>query len=178
MRCDLFLFLKFYLLIIEINSDTWFLRSSICCCCSCTALTSGTTIDEITGDRHIETLLHNIGHKNGSQKMKLCITSVKDFQVIDIQDIIHCEASGNYSNFHFLNHPLICASKPIHEYETLLGDSNFVRIHKSFLVNLEHIKEYIRGEGGSVLLSNGHEVEVSRRKKDLLMERMKAYYKF
>ncbi|MBK8496304.1 MAG: LytTR family transcriptional regulator [Chitinophagaceae bacterium] len=160
MTCGIFLFLKFYLLI------TWFLRSSICCCCSCTALTSGTTIDEITGDRHIETLLHNIGHKNGSQKMKLCIPSVKDFQVIDIQDIIHCEASGNYSNFHFLNHPLICASKPIHEYETLLGDSNFVRIHKSFLVNLE------------VLLSNGHEVEVSRRKKDLLMERMKAYYKF
>jgi two-component system LytT family response regulator len=131
-----------------------------------------------TGGQHIETLLHNIGHKNGSQKMKLCIPSVKGFQVIDIQDIIHCEASGNYTNFHFLNHPLVCASKPIHEYETLLGDSNFVRIHKSFLVNLEHIKEYIRGEGGSVMLSNGHEVEVSRRKKDLLMERMKAFYKF
>ena len=66
----------------------------------------------------------------------------------------------------------------MHDYETLLEDAGFVRIHKSYLINLLHVKEYIRGEGGSVLLSNGHEVEVSRRKKDLLMNRMKEYYKF
>jgi two-component system LytT family response regulator len=110
--------------------------------------------------------------------MKLCIPSLKGFQVIDIQNIIYCEASGNYTNFHFTKIPHICASKPIHEYEELLGDSNFVRVHKSFLVNLEHIKEYIRGEGGTVILSNAHEIEVSRRKKDLLMKRMKDFYKF
>jgi len=46
------------------------------------------------------------------------------------------------------------------------------------MVNLEHVKEYIRGEGGVLILSNKHEVEVSRRKKDILMARMKAYYKF
>jgi two-component system LytT family response regulator len=110
--------------------------------------------------------------------MKLCIPSLKGFQVIDIQDLIYCEASGNYTNFHFTNHPVICASKPIHEYEELLADCNFVRIHKSFTVNLEHIKEYVRGEGGTVIMSNGHEVEVSRRKKDILMTKMKSFYKF
>ena len=97
---------------------------------------------------------------------------------MEINEIIYCEASSNYTNFHFINRPSICASKPIHEYEELLADSNFVRIHKSFVVNLEHVKEYIRGEGGSVILSNGDEVEVSRRKKDMLMTRMKEYYKF
>ena len=66
----------------------------------------------------------------------------------------------------------------MHDYETLLEDAGFVRVHKSYLINLLHVKEYIRGEGGSFLLSNGHEVEVSRRKKDLLMNRMKEYYKF
>jgi two-component system LytT family response regulator len=139
---------------------------------------AGKRIEKNSGGQPIDTLLHNLGHKTGSQKMKLCIPSLKGFQVIGIQDIIYCEASGNYTNFHFTDHPLICASKPIHEYETLLADSNFVRIHKSFLVNLEHIKEYIRGEGGSVILSNTHEVEVSRRKKDMLMTRMKEFYKF
>ena len=139
---------------------------------------AGKRIEEKTGGQHIETFLHNIGHRNSSQKMKLCIPSMKGFQVIDIKNIIYCEANGNYTNFHFTNHPLICASKPIHEYEELLADCNFVRIHKSFVVNLEHIKEYIRGEGGSVMMSNGHEVEVSRRKKDMLMTRMKEFYKF
>lgn len=110
--------------------------------------------------------------------MKLCIPSLKGFQVVEIQEIIYCEASSNYTNFHFTNRPVICASKPIHEYEELLQDCNFIRTHKSFLVNLEHVKEYIRGEGGTVILSNNHEVEVSRRKKDMLMTRMKEYYKF
>ena len=139
---------------------------------------AGKRIEEKAGGQQIETFLHNIHHKSGSQKMKLCIPSLKGFQVVEIQDIIYCEASSNYTNFHFTNRVIICASKPIHEYEALLEDRNFVRIHKSFMVNLEHVKEYIRGEGGSVLLSNGHEVEVSRRKKDMLMTRMKEYYKF
>lgn len=135
-------------------------------------------INNKTGDGHIETLLYNLMQRNGTQKMKLCIPSLKGFQVVEIQDIIYCEASSNYTNFHFSNRPVLCASKPIHEYEELLGDCNFIRIHKSFMVNLEHVKEYIRGEGGSVVLSNNHEVEVSRRKKDMLMTRMKDYYKF
>lgn len=139
---------------------------------------AGKRIEEKNSGQQIETFLHNIQYKSGSQKMKLCIPSLKGFQVLEIQDIIYCEASSNYTNFHFANRPSICASKPIHEYEELLQDCSFVRIHKSFVVNLEHVTEYIRGEGGVVLMSNGHEVEVSRRKKDLLMTRMKEYYKF
>jgi two-component system LytT family response regulator len=127
---------------------------------------------------NLATLLHNIQNSNRPDKMKLCIPSLKGFQVINLSEIIYCEASSNYTNFHFVNRPAICASRPIHEYEALLTDTSFIRLHKSFLVNLEHIKEYVRGEGGSVILSNGDEVEVSRRKKDLLMTRMKEYYKF
>lgn len=126
----------------------------------------------------IETFLHNLQQKSGCEKMKLCIPSLKGFQVVEIDEIINCEANGNYTNFYFINRTTICASKPIHEYEELLSDCNFVRVHKSFLVNLEHIKEYIRGEGGSLILSNGKEVEVSRRKKDVLMTKMKSFYKF
>lgn len=135
-------------------------------------------IDEKTGSQQIETFLHNVQHRSNPQKIKLCIPSLRGFQVVEINEIIYCEASSNYTNFHFTNRASICASKPIHEYEELLEDCNFVRVHKSFVVNLEHVKEYIRGEGGSVILSNNHEVEVSRRKKDMLMTRMKEYYKF
>lgn len=135
-------------------------------------------IEEKTGGHQLETFLHNMRQKGVYQKMKLCIPSLKGFQVINVEEIIYCEASSNYTNFHFTNRPVICASKPIHEYEELLADCNFVRIHKSFVVNLEHVKEYLRGEGGSVILSNNHEVEVSRRKKDFLMTKMKQHFKY
>ena len=74
--------------------------------------------------------------------------------------------------------PVVCTSKTIHDYEDLLEDSGFVRVHKSFLVNLLHVKEYLRGEGGSIILTNGKEIEVSRRKKDIFLSKMKEFYKF
>lgn len=98
--------------------------------------------------------------------------------MVKLSEIIYCEASSNYTNFHFTGRPLICASKPIHEYETLLDDAGFIRIHKSFLINVEHVKEYQRGEGGHIVLSNGDVVEVSRRKKEQLIAKMKDFYKF
>ncbi|PWT77564.1 MAG: DNA-binding response regulator [Bacteroidetes bacterium] len=126
----------------------------------------------------ISTFLHNVSKAQAPQEMKLCIPSLKGFQVVELKDILFCEASGSYTNFYFDNKSSICTAKPIHEYEGLLQDAGFVRIHKSFLVNLRHIKEYLRGEGGSVILSNGKELEVSRRKKESFIESMKEFYKF
>lgn len=126
----------------------------------------------------VETFLHNITSQANPNKLKLCIPSMKGFQVVEIQHIVYIEASGNYSNFYFTNRSMVCASKPLHEYATLLEDSHFVRVHKSFAVNLEHIQEYVRGEGGNVILTNGKEIEVSRRRKDILIERMKERFKF
>ncbi len=135
-------------------------------------------IAEKTGSKNIETFLHNMQVKHSPQKMKLCVSSLKGFQVVELDDILYAESSGNYTNLYFANGQIICTSKPMHEYEELLEDSGFIRIHKSFLVNLLHVKEYIRGEGGSVLLSNNKEIEVSRRKKDIFLTKMKEFYKF
>ncbi len=135
-------------------------------------------IAEKTTHKNIETLLHNIHQKHSPQNMRLCVSSVKGFQVVDIKDILYCEASGNYSNFHFTNHQLVCTSKTMHEYERLLEDAGFVRIHKSCLINLLHVKEYIRGEGGAVRLTNDIVLEVSRRRKEFFLDKIKTFYKF
>src|SRR5438552_708946 len=135
-------------------------------------------IEEKIKHKNIETLLYNLEQKNSPQNMRLCVSSVKGFQVVEIRDILYCEAAGNYSNFHFTNHQLVCTSRTMIEYERLLEDAGFVRIHKSYLVNLVHVKEYIRGEGGSVILTNGTELEVARRKKDMFLDNMKKFYKF
>ncbi len=127
---------------------------------------------------NIQALIDNVQLKKAMQKMKLCIPSLKGFQIVELDDILFAESSGNYTNLHFSNQPPICTSKPMHEYEEMLGDSGFIRIHKSYLINLRHVKEYLRGEGGYILLSNGKELEVSRRKKDLFLSKMKEFYKF
>lgn len=129
-------------------------------------------------NNNVPALLHNISQSGSPQKMKLCIPSFRGFLVVELNDILYCEAAGSYTNIHFSNQPLICSAKPIYEYEEMLTDSGFVRTHKSYLVNLLHIKEYVRGEGGMVVLSNGMEIEVSRRKKDLFISRMREYYKY
>ena len=145
----------------------------------CEAVTrAAKRINEKHLGQQVETLLYNVEHKGKSQEMKLCITSLKGFQVIDLKDILYCEASSNYTNFYFTTGSSICTAKSIHEYEELLGDSGFFRIHKSYLVNLLHVKEYLRGEGGSVVLSNKKELEVSRRKKEEFLRKMKTYYKY
>lgn len=131
-----------------------------------------------TINNNVSALLHNIQRVQMPQEMKLCIPSLKGFQVVELKEILFCEASGSYTNFYFNDKHPVCVAKTIHDYEELLGDAGFVRIHKSFLVNLLHVKEYIRGEGGSVILSNGKELEVSRRKKELFLARMKEFYKY
>ncbi|MBO9636103.1 MAG: response regulator transcription factor [Chitinophagaceae bacterium] len=130
------------------------------------------------GGNNLETLLHNLQCPNAHHEMKLCIPSLKGFQVIGLKDILYCEASGSYTNLHFAGQPPVCSARPIHEYEEMLSRSNFVRIHKSYLVNLSHVKEYLRGEGGSVVLSNNQEIEVSRRKKEIFLNEIKKYYRF
>ena len=129
-------------------------------------------------NNNIYALLHNLHQTQAPQEMKLCIPSTKGFQVVELKDILFCEASGSYTNIYFTDKHFICIAKTIHEYEELLSDAGFVRIHKSFLVNLVHVKEYIRGEGGSVLLSNNKEIEVSRRKKEFFLGKMKEFYKY
>lgn len=135
-------------------------------------------IIEKTGSKNIETFLYNVQQKQSTKNMKLCITSLKGFRVVELGDILYAEASGNYTNFYFTKTNVVCTSKPIHEYEELLADSGFVRTHKSYLVNLLHVKEYLKGEGGSIILTNQQELEVARRKKDIFLSKMKEFYKF
>lgn len=71
----------------------------------------------------------------------------------------------------------ICVSKSLIEYELMLEGADCLRVHKSYLVNLHHIKEYRRGEGGVIILSNNAEIYVSRRRKDVFMENVKRIFK-
>jgi len=126
----------------------------------------------------VKTLLHNMQLKINQQEMQLCIPSLKGFQVVQVSDVIFCEAENTYTYIHFKDNKKTLASRPLMDYELLLEDSLFFRIHKSTLVNMKHIKEYQKGEGGFVTMTNGKQLEVSRRKKESFVTKMKEVFKY
>ena len=123
------------------------------------------------------TLLHNLAKTGNPSEMRLCLPTLKGFIVLKLEEIIYCEAERSYTVFHLDNGRTVTVSKPLLEYDQLLRDTSFLRIHKSFLVNLLHVKEYQRGEGGIVILSDGAEIEVSRRKKEEFLMKVKEVFK-
>ena len=125
-----------------------------------------------------ETLLYNINKAGSPLEMRLCLPTLKGFTIIKLEEILYCEAQRSYTIFHLNNNKTIMISKPLFDYECLLAGTTFLRIHKSFLINLLHIKEYVRGEGGTVVMSNNMEIEVSRRKKELFLSKVKEHFKY
>jgi two-component system, LytTR family, response regulator len=122
-------------------------------------------------------LLHNLGKAGSPSEMRLCLPTLKGFIVLKLEEIIYCEAERSYTVFHLEGNKTVTVSKPLLEYDQLLRETSFLRIHKSFLVNLLHVKEYQRGEGGLVILSDGAEIEVSRRKKEEFLSKIREVFK-
>ena len=123
-------------------------------------------------------LLHNLSYAGSPQEMRLCLPTTKGFMVLKLDEIIYCEAERSYTIFHLEGDRKVTVSKPLLEYDQMLKDTFFMRIHKSFLINLHHVKEYHRGEGGMVIMSNQHPIEVSRRKKELFMDKVKEVFRY
>ncbi|MEP6676914.1 MAG: LytTR family DNA-binding domain-containing protein [Ferruginibacter sp.] len=104
--------------------------------------------------------------KNSTSEFgKIAIPSVSAIDLINIEDILYCEASGNNTFVYLSGNRKITATRNLKEYEELLPANRFFRIHHAYLVNLKHIAKYIKGEGGSIILTNQKELEVSRRRK-------------
>ncbi len=97
---------------------------------------------------------------------QIALPTREGYIFVSLDDIIRCEGDGNYTAFIFLNGEKVLVSKTLKEFESTLSDFNFVRVHKSHLINLKHVKKYIRGEGGTVFMVDNSEIEVSRRNKE------------
>jgi two-component system, LytTR family, response regulator len=129
-------------------------------------------------EERTKALLHNLGMAGNPAEMRLCLPTLKGFIVLKLDDIIYCEAERSYTIFHLEGNKTVTVSKPLLEYDQILKDTAFLRIHKSFLVNLHHVKEYQRGEGGLVIMSDNAEIEVSRRKKDQFLMKIKEVFRY
>jgi len=101
---------------------------------------------------------------------KLTVPTAEGFLFVGINDILYCHAISNYTEFHLANKQKLLSSYTLGYYNELLAEQNFFRIHRSYLVNLAHIKMYKRSDGGVVIMDNGEEIEVSRSNKEAFLK--------
>ncbi|MBD3638243.1 MAG: response regulator transcription factor [Crocinitomicaceae bacterium] len=116
----------------------------------------------------LKTLLEYQRTKEISFK-KLVVPTVDGFEIIDLDYLIRCEGERNYTKFYLTDNRSFLSSKTLKKYEELLSEKGFLRIHKSHLINLSHVKKYLKSDGGSIMLSDGSEILISRDKKEIFL---------
>jgi two-component system LytT family response regulator len=112
-----------------------------------------------------QSVLNNIQLKSGKIE-KLAVPTADGIDFFETRDIIYCKADGSYTVIMLKNNQRVFVCKNLIDFENLLIDSGFCRVHHSHLINLSHVQKYVKGEGGYVILTDNHHVDISRRKKE------------
>lgn len=107
------------------------------------------------------------------ENKRITISTGKGLQFIEIKTIVHIEALNNYSQFYFSDKTKLLVCKTLKEFDDMLTGYNFFRVHNSHLINLAHIKSILTEDGDIAVMTNGNQVEISRRKKPELIEILK-----
>jgi len=106
---------------------------------------------------------------------RIALPTLEGLQMLPIDSIISCEADDNYTTLHLKGNKKIVVSSTLKVIEELLEDHSFVRIHRSYLVNLKEIEKYVKADGGYVVMSDGSEILISRNKKEELLKQLLPY---
>ena len=103
---------------------------------------------------------------------KIAIPTMEGFQLLAAESIISCESDSNYTHLFLKDKRKIIASRNLKEMEEILEDYPFIRIHHSYIVNINEVEKYIKGEGGYLIMSDGSTINVSRSRKELLLKKL------
>lgn len=122
--------------------------------------------------KRLEALFFNLQYQQAALR-KISIPTQEGLEFVEVSEIVRCQADVNYTVIHLQSGRTIVVSRTLKEFETLLEDSNFFRLHHSHLVNLHYVKKYHKGKGGYVTLHDNTELDVSVRRKEALLKRMR-----
>jgi hypothetical protein len=156
-----------------------FLRNSDGC-----VLHSIGTWRDITLERRLEEMNRKLIRKDKTNEVliqsietfKLAIPTFDGFIFTYIKNICYCKASGNYTEITMVDGTIHVVSRTLKNYEDALGAHGFFRIHHSFLINLGHVKKYVRGDGGYVMMDDNKVIDVSKRKKEAFLVRLEGQF--
>lgn len=122
-------------------------------------------------DKRLE--LFNQYYNNPNAFEKMSISALDGIYFINIRDIVRLEAEDNYTHIYLNSKKKLTASKTIKAYEEMLSGVNFYRVHKTHLINLNYMQKFVKGDGGYLVMDDGKEIDVSRRRRAAFMEQMK-----
>jgi two-component system, LytTR family, response regulator len=122
---------------------------------------------------HIDLLLENIRKKVDNFK-RIALTTADGIHLYEVSDIIRCEGEDNYTTFFIKNNKPVIISRTLKEYEDLLSEYGFERIHQKHLINLAYLKSYVKKDGGSIIMADNAQLPISQRKKERLQELIKS----
>lgn len=124
-------------------------------------------LDQKKEESQFEALQYNI---QPNQKRRLVLKTQESVFVVELDEIIRCEADRNYTSFFLTGGKKILVSKTLKDYETLLSPHNFLRVQQSHLINLDFVDRYDKGNGGSVVMKDGSEVPLSPAKREIFFK--------
>lgn len=126
-------------------------------------------VNQNSSFEHIDLLLENIRKKVDNFK-RIALSTSDGIHLFDVADIIRCEAKVNYTQFYIKNHKPVLISRTLKEYEEILSEHGFERVHQSHLINLSYLKSYIRSDGGYAIMSDNTTIPIAQSKKEKLQE--------
>ncbi|MEM9720416.1 MAG: LytTR family DNA-binding domain-containing protein [Bacteroidota bacterium] len=116
----------------------------------------------------LEVLLQNMGREH-KDSQRIALATKESIELVYPRDIVLCQSDNNYTFVYFQDRRKKLISKTLKDFEEILLEHDFLRVHQSFLINTQHVVEYLRKDGGYIIMRNDMKVPVARRKKDELM---------
>ncbi len=108
--------------------------------------------------------------KEQSAPKRMALHTLEKIHVTEIADIVRCESNGNYTTFYFKDGQKLLVTKTLKEYDQMLSEYKFARVHQSHLINAQQIKEFVKVDGGYIVMRDGSKIPVSLRKKSVVMK--------
>jgi two-component system LytT family response regulator len=118
----------------------------------------------------IDVLLQNVNAEKKGKLGKIALASKESIEFVDAADIVCCEANSNYTNVYLIEGRKRVISKTLREFEEMLTPYHFFRPHNSYLINLKRVREFVRGDGGFLVMENKMKIPVSKARREELLE--------
>lgn len=122
---------------------------------------------EHSGNAKLEVLRSNLA---GAHTTRLALNSQERIKVVELSEVVRCESTGSYTLFWMNDGEQILVTRTLKEYDQMLSEVGFLRVHQSHLINLQYVKEFVKTDGGYILLRDKTEIPVSSRKRSAVIK--------
>ncbi len=133
--------------------------------------------EQIKNEDVFEEKINVLRESMDNKPQKIILPTSEGFNIIDLDNIIRCEADSNYTIFFFTDGTKEIVSKSLNNFEKLLSDIHFERVHNKHLINLKHVKKYVKGKAGYVIMNDGEHVYISETRRKSFVDALKKFAK-